>query len=201
MSNDLGACVAGYMIGSVPFGLLLGRAVRGRDVRDTGSGSMGSTNVLRLAGPGAAAATFWLDVGKGTAAVLAARQVGARSAGQVGAGLGAMVGHSWPCFAGYRGGKSVATAFGALLLISPQASTWAVVGGLSALAATRVVSVGSLAAAASATLGAGLAAVRHGRTPGLMFAGLASSLIAARHAPNIRRLAQGIEPRLRLPRR
>ncbi|MDQ6847728.1 MAG: glycerol-3-phosphate 1-O-acyltransferase PlsY [Candidatus Dormibacteraeota bacterium] len=199
--SDVGATAAGYAIGSIPFGLLLGHATRGLDVRETGSGSMGSTNVLRVAGPAAAAATFALDVGKGTAAVLCARSLGAEPAGQVGAGLAAMVGHSWPVFAGFRGGKSVATAFGGLLAVSPEASAWAVAGGLSALLGTRIVSIGSMVAAASATIGAGVSAARGGARAPLVFAGLASALIAIRHTDNLRRLARGVEPRVSLSRR
>ncbi len=199
--SDAGATAAGYAIGSIPFGLLLGRATRGLDVREVGSGSMGSTNVLRAAGPAAAGATFALDVGKGTAAVFCARALGAGPAGQVSAGLAAMVGHSWPAFAGFRGGKSVATAFGALLAISPEASACAVAGGLSALAGTRIVSVGSLVAAGSATIGAGVFVARGGPRSPLIFAGLASALIAIRHTDNLRRLARGLEPRLGRPRR
>lgn len=198
---DAGATATGYAIGSIPFGLLLGRASRGLDVREVGSGSMGSTNVLRVAGPVAAGTTFALDVGKGSAAVLCARAIGASPAGQIGAGLGAMVGHSWPVFAGFRGGKSVATAFGVLLAISPEVSAYAVAGGLSALAATRTVSVGSLAAAGSATIGAGIAVARGGSRGPLVFAGLASALVAIRHSDNLRRLARGLEPRLKLPRK
>ena len=201
LASDAGATAAGYVVGSIPFGLLLGRAARGLDVREVGSGSMGSTNVLRAAGPAAAGATFALDVGKGTTAVLCARAMGAGPAGQVGAGLAAMVGHSWPVFAGFRGGKSVATAFGALLAISPEASACAVVGGISALASTRIVSVGSLVAAGSATVGAGVSAARGGPRGPLVFAGLATALIAIRHTDNLRRLARGLEPRVGLPRR
>ena len=193
---DAGAGAAGYAIGSIPFGLLLGRATRGLDVREVGSGSMGTTNVLRAVGPAAAAATFALDVGKGTAAVFAARALGAGPGGQVAAGLGAMVGHSWPALAGFRGGKGVATALGALLAISPGAAGWAVAGGLSTLAATRIVSLGSLAAAGSGTIATGVAVARGGRAEPLVFAGLASTLIAVRHADNLRRLARGLEPRV-----
>lgn len=196
--SDTGAVAAGYAVGSVPFGLLLGRAARGLDVREMGSGSIGSTNVLRVAGPAVAGATFALDIGKGAVAVISARALGAAPGGQVAAGLAAMVGHSWPVFAGFRGGKSVATAFGALLALSPEVSAYAVAGGLSALAATRVVSIGSLAAAATATVGAGISAARGGPPGVLVFAGLASALIAVRHSDNLRRLARGLEPRVSL---
>jgi glycerol-3-phosphate acyltransferase PlsY len=201
LASDAGATAAGYVIGSIPFGLLLGRASRGLDVREVGSGSMGSTNVLRAVGPAAAGATFALDVGKGTAAVLCARAMGAGSAGQVSAGLAAMVGHSWPIFAGFRGGKSVATAFGALLAISPEVSACAVAGGISALVSTRIVSLGSLVAAGSATIGAGVSTARGGPRAPLVFAGLATALIAIRHTDNLRRLARGLEPRVSLRRR
>jgi acyl phosphate:glycerol-3-phosphate acyltransferase len=157
--------------------------------------------VLRAVGPAAAGATFALDIGKGTAAVLGARSLGAGSGGQIAAGLAAMVGHSWPAFAGFRGGKSVATGFGALLAVSPEASAYAVAGGLSALAATRIVSLGSLAAAGAATVGAGISAARGGSRGTLVFAGLASALIAVRHSDNLRRLARGAEPRVSLRRR
>lgn len=169
-------------------------------MREQGSGSIGTTNVLRAVGPGAAAATFVLDVGKGAAAVRSARALHAGPAGEVTAGIAAMVGHSWPVFAGFRGGKSVATAFGVLLEVSPEASGWALVGGLTALAATRTMSVASLVAAGSATVGAGVSTARGGDVAPLVFAGLASALIVVRHSANVRRLLRGLEPRVSLPR-
>ena len=126
---DICGCAAGYLIGSIPVGVVVGRAARGLDVRDYGSGSMGTTNVLRLVGPTAATATFGLDVAKGSLAVAVARRLGANRSAQAAAGLAAVVGHSWPLFARFRGGKGVATAFGALLPLSTQASAFAVVGG------------------------------------------------------------------------
>lgn len=198
--TDATAAAAGYAVGSIPVGLVLGRVTRGLDVRDIGSGSTGTTNVLRAIGPGAAAATFALDVAKGAVAVSCARALGSGRNGEVGAALAAMVGHSWPVFAGFRGGKSVATAFGGLLMLSPEVSAWAVAGGVSALAATRTVSVGSLAAAGVGTIGAGLAALRGGSATPLVFTGLATALIVVRHSDNVRRLARGLEPRVSLGR-
>lgn len=190
------ALSAGYAVGSIPFGLLIGRFARGRDVRDTGSGSMGTTNVARLAGPAAGAATFALDIGKGAAAVGIARSLGCPREVQAAAGVSAMVGHSWPAFAGFRGGKSVATAFGGLLMLSPASAACSVVGGCTALGLTRVVSIGSLSAAVSATAGGGWQAHRRGDTLPLLFAGAASTLIAVRHRENLIRIARGREPRL-----
>ena len=195
---DVTGVAAGYAIGSIPVGLLLGRALRGLDVREHGSHSIGTTNVLRQMGPAAAGATFALDVAKGSAAVIVARRLGASREGQAMAGFGAMVGHAWPAFAEFRGGKSVATGFGALLPVTRWGSAGAVVTGMSALLGTRVVSLGSLSACAGAVAGSAIEARRTGNRTPLALALLASGLIAARHAPNIRRLLRGEEPRVSL---
>lgn len=191
--TDAVAFAVGYACGSVPVGLWLGRAVRGLDVREHGSGSTGATNVLRIAGPAAAASTFALDVAKGAAAVRAAQALGAGGSGQVAAGLGAVVGHSWPALARFRGGKSVATAFGGLLVLAPELAPPTVIAGVSALAVTRTVSVGSL----TATLWAAATAVtrRHPSAAAAYTVG-AAALIVHRHRANLRRLAEGHEPRL-----
>ena len=198
---DAAGVAAGYVIGSVPVGVLLGRTIRGLDVREHGSHSMGTTNVLRLVGPSAAAATFALDVAKGSAAVLVARKLGADRNGQAAAGFSAMVGHAWPAFAGFRGGKSVATGFGGMLALTPWGSATAVAGGLTALFATEIVSVGSLAAAASSIVGAAIQSKRTGDPAPLAFAAAATALITVRHSANIRRLLRGEEPRVSLKRK
>jgi glycerol-3-phosphate acyltransferase PlsY len=189
-------CAAGYLIGSVPFGLIVGKAVGGLDVRDFGSGNMGTANVLRTLGARAGAITFALDVAKGTVAIGLARRLGADPAAQAAAGLAACVGHSWPVFARFRGGKAVATAFGGLLMVSPEAAAWATAGGVGALSLSRTMSVGSLTAAGTATLGAGLESSRRHDALPFVFTALASSLVVVRHAPNIRRILRGEEPRL-----
>jgi acyl phosphate:glycerol-3-phosphate acyltransferase len=190
------SCGAGYLIGSVPFGLIVGRAVGGLDVRDFGSGNMGTANVLRTVGARAGALTFALDVAKGAAAIGLARRWGADPTAQAAAGLAACVGHSWPVFARFRGGKAVATAFGGLLMVSPEAAAWATVGGLGALALSRTMSVGSLTAAGTATLGAGLESSRRHDAVPFVFTALASTLVIVRHSANIRRIARGEEPQL-----
>jgi acyl phosphate:glycerol-3-phosphate acyltransferase len=189
-------CAAGYLIGSVPFGLIVGKVAGGVDVRDVGSGNIGTTNVLRAAGAKAGALTFALDVAKGAAAVGVARRLGADPAAQAAAGLAACVGHSWPAFARFRGGKAVATAFGGLLIVAPEAAAFATVAGLGTLALTRTVSMGSLAAAAAAPLGGALESRRLHTAVPFVFSALAATLVVVRHAPNIRRLLRGEEPQL-----
>jgi glycerol-3-phosphate acyltransferase PlsY len=130
-----------------------------------------------------------------------ARAVGADRRGQALAGFTAMVGHAWPAFAGFRGGKSVATGFGALLSVTRWGSAGAIGIGMSTLLSTRVVSLGSLSAAGGAVLGAGVEARRTGDRTALVFATLAASLILARHSPNLRRLVRGEEPQVSLRRR
>jgi glycerol-3-phosphate acyltransferase PlsY len=190
------SCAAGYLIGSVPFGLIVGRTVGGLDVRDYGSGNMGTANVLRTIGAKAGALTFGLDVAKGALAVEVARMLGADKDAQAAAGLAACVGHSWPVFARFRGGKAVATAAGALVMVSPQAFGFAAVGGGAAIALTQTMSVGSLTAAGAATLGSGLEGIRKHDPVPFAFAVLASALVVVRHLPNIRRLVRGEEPKL-----
>ena len=198
VASDLAATAAGYALGSLPVGLWLGRRIRQIDVRNFGSGSIGTTNVLRTVGPAAALATFALDVGKGSAAVLVARALGADTAGQAAAGFAAVIGHSWPALARFRGGKSVATAFGGLLVMSPVASVCAVTVGVPALAATRIVSVGSLTAAASATVGAGVQWALGGSPEAFAYTAGVSAVVISRHHANLRRLARGEEPKVSL---
>jgi len=125
-----------------------------------------------------------------------ARGLGADPEAQAAAGLAACVGHSWPVFARFRGGKAVATAFGGLLMVSREAAAWATVGGIGALTVSRTMSVGSLTAAGTATLGAGLESSRRRDAVPFVFTALASALVIVRHAPNIRRIARGEEPKL-----
>ena len=201
VGTDLAASAAGYALGSLPVGLWLGRRIRHIDVRKYGSGSIGTTNVLRTVGPAAAATTFALDVAKGSAAVLVARALGADTAGQAAAGFAAVVGHSWPALARFRGGKSVATAFGGLLLMSPVGALCALGVGLPALVSTRIVSVGSLSAAVAATAGTGVQWAIGGRPEAFAYTAGVSAVVILRHQANLRRLARGEEPTVSLRRR
>jgi glycerol-3-phosphate acyltransferase PlsY len=181
----------GYLLGSVPFGLLLTRAAGLGDLRAIGSGNIGATNVLRTGRKGLAAATLLLDALKGAAAVVAGL-LAAGAPGAAAAGLAAALGHMFPVWLGFRGGKGVATGGGVLLAAAPLAGIGAAAVWLAVAAATRISSAGALAAAALAPVFACLTAPR---PVALMVLGVAA-LIWWRHAANIRRLLAGTEPRI-----
>ena len=190
----LGLClfsfVVGYLLGSIPFGLILTKLSGGGDVRQIGSGNIGATNVLRTGNKPLAALTLLLDVLKGTAAVWLGAQLGPYAA--IFAGLGAFLGHLYPVWLGFRGGKGVATYIGvALGLYWPAAVAFCIVWLLVAVT-TRYSSLSALVASA-ATVGA-LALTGQSRLA-VLFA-LLTALLYVRHAANIRRLTSGEETRI-----
>jgi glycerol-3-phosphate acyltransferase PlsY len=183
-----------YALGSIPFGLLLTRAAGLGDIRAVGSGNIGATNVLRTGNKGIAAATLLLDAGKGLTAVLVVRWLGGDrlelleplAAGAV------LIGHCYPVWLGFKGGKGVATFLGiAFALLWPVGAVAAVVW-LLALALTRYSSVGGLAAANSAPVTAAIL----GRLDLAFFLLAAAFLIDWKHRANILRLASGTEPKV-----
>ena len=180
-----------YLLGSVPFGLLVSRAFGLGDPRRIGSGNIGATNVLRTGSKPAAALTLLLDGAKGAAAVLAARAAMGEDAAQV-AALAAFAGHCFPAWLRFRGGKGVATFLGVLLALA-----WPV--GLAACAVWLAMAFGtrisSLSALTAATLSP-IVAVILGRGETALLCLVLLGLIALRHAPNIRRLLAGTEPRI-----
>ncbi len=177
--------LAAYFCGSIPFGLLIAKAATGTDVRGVGSGNIGATNVARAAGRPAAIATLVLDAAKGLLPVLlAARVPGAPPLLAPGCAVAVVIGHCFPVWLGFRGGKGVATGLGGALALAPAA---AVAGGLTWVVlykGLRISSVGSLAGVAVALAVAAFTADR------LALYGLlgVSLIIVARHRPNIRRL-------------
>jgi acyl phosphate:glycerol-3-phosphate acyltransferase len=183
--------VPGYLLGSIPFGLLLTRAAGLGDIRRVGSGNIGATNVLRTGNKGLAAATLLLDGIKGAAAVLIAVWWGGQEA-ILWAGTGAVLGHAFPVWLGFKGGKAVATSYGVLI-----AAAWPV--GLCAGAVWLVVAalarMSSLAALASFALAPIIAAILADTTI-VKLALLIAVLVFARHHTNIRRLIAGTEPRI-----
>jgi len=181
----------GYLLGSVPFGLLISRWLGLGNLRQIGSGNIGATNVLRTGSKRAAAATLVLDGAKGAAAVLLARAFAAEDAAQL-AGLAAFLGHCFPVWLGFRGGKGVATFLGLWLALAwpvglACCASWAVV-----VAATRISSMGALMAAALSTIWLFLL----GFTDTFVLGVVLTLLVFARHRANIARLRAGTEPKI-----
>ncbi|HRO16104.1 MAG TPA: glycerol-3-phosphate 1-O-acyltransferase PlsY [Paracoccus sp. (in: a-proteobacteria)] len=185
------AAAGGYLLGSVPFGIVITRALGLGDLRRIGSGNIGATNVLRTGHKGAALATLLLDGGKGAIAVLVARTLGGEAAA-LAAGGAAFLGHLFPVWLGFRGGKGVATFLGTLLALFPALGVMACALWLATAAITRISSLSALVAAAGAPVFAwiwdlpGLAAVT-------LFMAV---LIFIRHRANIQRMLAGTEPRI-----
>jgi glycerol-3-phosphate acyltransferase PlsY len=181
----------GYLLGSVPFGLVIARALGLGDLRQIGSGNIGATNVLRTGNKPAALATLLLDSGKGAIAVLLARYFGGETAA-IFAGGAAFLGHCFPVWLGFKGGKGVATFLGTLIALNwplglIACATWALTA-----AVTRISSLSALLAAALAPVFAwGL-----GRYDIAAVAGFMAALIFLRHKTNIARLMAGTEPRI-----
>jgi acyl phosphate:glycerol-3-phosphate acyltransferase len=196
--------VAAYLIGSIPFGLLLTRLLGGGDVRKVGSGNIGATNVARAAGLIAGIATLLLDAGKGAGAVwLAGRYTQESATWMMLAGLAVLVGHCFPVWLHFKGGKGVATAAGVFLVLCPIALLGAVLLFILMVAFWRYVSLGSISAAAAMPLLVYyLWAPRHAPPLVVTFGSLAAAIfIVARHNGNIRRLIEGTEPRFSLGRK
>ncbi|MBB5223644.1 glycerol-3-phosphate acyltransferase PlsY [Amaricoccus macauensis] len=187
----LAALVLGYLVGSIPFGVLITRAMGLGDLRSIGSGNIGATNVLRTGNKAAAFATLVLDGGKGAVAVLVARAIAGEPAALV-AALGAFLGHLFPVWLGFRGGKGVATFLGILLALAWPAGIAACLTWLATAVAFRFSSLAALVAAASAPLWLAL----FGRPDAIWLAVALAVLVFVRHHANIRRLAAGTEPRI-----
>jgi acyl phosphate:glycerol-3-phosphate acyltransferase len=184
------ALLFGYLLGSIPFGLILTRMSGGGDLRQIGSGNIGATNVLRTGKKGVAASTLLLDMGKGAVAVCVARMVDP-GLGLL-AGTGAFFGHLFPIWLKFKGGKGVATMLGISLALAWQVGLAFAAVWIGALALTRMSSVGGMAAALTAPI----VAFALGRGDlGLMLLGLALILIW-KHSENIARLLNGTEPRV-----
>jgi glycerol-3-phosphate acyltransferase PlsY len=185
------AAALGYLLGAIPFGLLLTRAAGLGDIRAIGSGNIGATNVLRTGNRPLAAATLLLDGAKGAAAVLAGLYL-AGSDGLLAGGLAAVLGHLFPVWLRFKGGKGVATGFGVVIAAAPVAGLAAGAVWLAVAWLTRISSAGALAAFAAAPL---LAWALAG-PPVAVLALCVAVLVFARHEANIRRLLAGTEPRI-----
>lgn len=200
MSIVLGA-VIGYLLGAIPFGLIVGRLTRGIDLRDYGSHRTGATNALRTLGLRAAALVFLLDVAKGVVAVLVTRALFGGDplvewAAAV-AGFAAIVGHNWSAFIGFTGGRGVATSTGALGAMSPPAILALAPIVIILIWRTRYVSLGSISGGLLAPVVTGVLALAGLATlPAVVYALASGLLVTASHADNIARLRAGTERKI-----
>ena len=184
--------IVAYLLGSIPFGYLIVRGKSGADIRETGSGGTGATNVSRRAGKAAGVLTLLLDAGKGCVAVLIARAVSGEDWVIAAAAIAALVGHIFPLWLGFRGGKGVATGVGIFLVLAPIALLCAGIVFVAVVVLTRYVSLGSLTAAALIPVLVWL----QSDSQSLVVAAVAGALlIVFAHRGNIQRLASGTESR------
>ncbi|MDO6585645.1 glycerol-3-phosphate 1-O-acyltransferase PlsY [Salipiger sp. 1_MG-2023] len=183
--------VLGYLLGSIPFGILLSRAMGLGDLRKIGSGNIGATNVLRTGNKAAAAGTLLLDGGKGAVAVLLARWLAAEDAAQL-AGFAAFLGHCYPAWLKFKGGKGVATFLGLILALSWPVGLMSCATWLAAAVMGRISSLSALVAAVLST--AWMILLREYDMTALTIA--LTALILWRHRENISRLRKGIEPKI-----
>ncbi|MBL8562304.1 MAG: glycerol-3-phosphate 1-O-acyltransferase PlsY [Gemmobacter sp.] len=184
--------VGAYLLGSVPFGIVITRALGLGDLRQIGSGNIGATNVLRTGNKGAALATLLLDAGKGGIAVLIARALtGAEDAAQL-AGFAAFLGHLYPVWLGFKGGKGVATFFGTLLALAWPIGLAACATWLATAFVSRISSLSALVAAATVPLWMWA----FGFGPMIGLGAVLASMVIWRHGANISRILAGTEPKI-----
>ena len=183
-----------YLLGSVSFAVFLVRRATGKDIRTEGSGNAGATNVLRSHGKALALAVAALDVGKGAAAVLLVRLVTADPRYTAAAAFAAVLGHVFPVFYGFRGGKGVATAVGAFLALAPLATLVCVAVFVVVVAVTRYVSLGSMLAIVLLPPVAG--GIFHARPPIVAAAAATAVLVVLKHRENLKRLVARTERKL-----
>ena len=189
--------ITGYLIGAVPFGYILYRMRGGRDIRRVGSGNIGATNVMRSGGFVLGAATLLLDAAKGAGAVALARWMTADPRWEAAAALVALVGHCFPVYLRFRGGKGIATGCGAYGLVAPIPMGLSLLVFAGVLLGTRMVSAASIAASLALPL---FVLWRQPEAALLISTALAALVAIARHRDNIRRLLSGNESKVRLER-
>lgn len=187
----------GYLFGSLPWGLIVGYIWLRRDIRESGSGKTGTTNVLRTAGKIPAALVMILDIAKGAVPALLGRLVLDDDGAAVAGACAAVVGHIWPVFAGFRGGRGVASTYGGILGLAPLISIGFPVVGLLLIVSTRYVSVMSVVGVPVCVgLLAVAAALGWTEWVYVIFGVFAAALVEYKHIPNIQRLLAGTEPKI-----
>ena len=192
-----------YLMGAIPFGLLISRLVRRIDVREYGSGNTGASNVLRAAGVGPALAVLVLDTGKGVLAVVLARMIDPSPSLVVAAALAVLIGHNWSVFLRFRGGKGSATGIGSFCAMSPLAGLIMLAVGLPFIALFRYVSLGTIIGAVTAVVSMILLAILDPSLPlgvssliYVLYPGIGAPLVLFKHRENIVRLIRGQERKL-----
>ncbi|MCL0063563.1 glycerol-3-phosphate 1-O-acyltransferase PlsY [Peptococcaceae bacterium] len=194
MSTIILILLISYLIGSIPFGYLLARYIYGIDIRQHGSGNIGATNVYRTLGKVQGIIVLMLDAGKGVLAVLIARSVAGDDISQVAAAMGVILGHAYPVFLKFKGGKVVATGAGVIFTFSPIAGLIALFLFILSVAVTKYVSVGSMTAAISIPISF---YVLDMKLPYLIFAVLVAVFVIYKHHTNIKRLLSGTEHKIK----
>lgn len=193
MTRELVLIITAYFLGSIPTGLLLAKAA-GVDIRSSGSGNIGATNVYRTLGRSVGVMTLLGDCLKGLLPVLLARKLGLTDQWIAAVGLAAFLGHVYTVFLCFKGGKGVATALGVFLGVSPLSVAGALLIFVAIVWKTRYISLGSITAAAVMP---GLVAVLDGRPPLVLMSVLIAALVVWKHRENIQRLRAGVENRFK----
>lgn len=190
---DIAILLIAYLIGSIPFGYIITRLIRDVDIRHYGSGNIGATNVLRLLGWKLGLLVFLLDAAKGVAAVLLAGAISDQDALPFLAGLAVLLGHCFPIFLKFKGGKGAATGIGVIAALSVWAALIVLLLAAAVIAATRYVSLGSILGAMSAPLIFWLLGYDAAH---IYFGVVAALIIVLRHHANIARLLKGTEAKI-----
>jgi acyl phosphate:glycerol-3-phosphate acyltransferase len=190
------ALVACYLLGAIPFGVIIGKITRGIDIRDYGSGNIGFSNVLRTLGPGPGLAVFFFDTAKGFAAVVLCERLKMSEQLVVTGGILSIVGHSFSIFLRFQGGKGVATSLGMITGLNPLIAGIAFVMWLTLVALTRIISIASIVSAISVPTMMFLWKSQHVPFPYQVVAVMATALIVVKHRSNIRRLMNGTESKV-----
>src|SRR5579884_1781285 len=187
---EIGWVIIAYLLGSIPVGLLISKSTQGVDPRQAGSKNIGATNVLRVVGKKAAALTLFGDLLKGFLPVAAARFFGVADAALLWVGFAAILGHIFPVYLNFKGGKGVATSFGVFLVLAPSIALVALLIWLAGMSFSKYSSVGALSAFAALPF---LAILLKPEMKFVLFATIISILVYIRHKENIQRLIAGRE--------
>ncbi|MBP1763952.1 MAG: plsY [Firmicutes bacterium] len=196
MNNYLITVLASYLLGSIPSGLLIGKWLRGVDIRQLGSKNIGATNAFRILGPWPAFWVFLLDALKGMAGVYLGQMLIGETLGLLAGGIAAIAGHNWSLFLGFKGGRGVATGLGVILILAPKVTLIVFLVWVAIVYFTRYVSLGSIIAAVLTPI---CMWFLDEKTEILMFGIFAAAFVIVKHRPNIERLLRGEELKVKPP--